>query len=292
MSLMGCNFYKQIFNCYQKLSSINNVVVKEKQNKLIDKVEIAIQKRDREYQEVYSVIHEIRLYDFLRRKSIGTRMNSDLDAGPDFESDFGYIECVSVTKGEGKNRDVFNETMSGRVNRYTAGEPRITSVIVDKKKKYDGYIVNNNIDKTKPRIIAVSTSILSNEVCCDLLAELMRKVLYGIDTPVIRVKKQGEKIIDTEEFFIYNNITTDKNKKFQSAYFENDDFKDISAVILNHNAFTEDINDKYFEIYLNPNANIPVDIQKVQGFKYFYLKSSREGEKIYAWGKNKLLNSH
>ena len=286
MALMGRNFYKQIFECYQKIKETQDDAVLEKLDKLIEKVEISIQNRNREYQEVYSVIHEIRLYDFLQRNNISVRMSLDKVAGPDFECDFGYIECVSITKGEGKNKKAFENAMSNSINRYKAGETRITSVLSEKKSKYEKYIVNKNIDITKPRIIAVSTSILSNEVHHELSTTLMQKILFGIDTPVVSVKKQGVNTISSEELYLYNDITKGNNKEFKSAYFMDDDFKNISAVILNHNAFTEDINKAYFEIYLNPNANVPINISKIQNFNYFFLKSISDDEMIFGWKQN------
>lgn len=287
MVLMGRNFYKQIFECYQKIKEVQDDAVLEKLDKLIEKVEISIQNRNREYQEVYSVIHEIRLYDFLQRNNISVRMSSDKVAGPDFECDFGYIECVSITKGEGKNKKAFENAMSNSINRYKTGETRITSVLSEKKSKYEKYIVNKNIDITKPRIIAVSTSILSNEVHHELSTTLMQKILFGIDTPVVSVKKQGVNTISSEELYLYNDITKGNNKEFKSAYFMDDDFKNISAVILNHNAFTEDINKAYFEIYLNPNANVPINISKIQNFNYFFLKSISNDEMIFGWKQNR-----
>ena len=286
MVLMGRNFYKQIFECYQKIKEAQDDAVLEKLDKLIEKVEISIQNRDREYQEVYSVIHEIRLYDFLQRNNISVRMSSDKVAGPDFECDFGYIECVSITKGKEKNKKAFENAMSNSINRYKAGETRITSVLSEKKSKYEKYIANKNIDITKPRIIAVSTSILSNEVHHELSTTLMQKILFGIDTPVVSVKKRGVNTISSEELYLYNDITKDNNKELKSAYFMDDDFKNISAVILNHNAFTEDINKAYFEIYLNPNANAPINISKIQNLNYFFLKSISDDEMIFGWKQN------
>lgn len=287
MRLMEVNFYKQIFACYGKIKNLDATPVVEKRKKLIDKVKIAIQKRDIEYQEVYSVVHEIRLFDYLRQKNIGIMMHTDISAGPDFECDFGYIECVSITKGEGENKNVFEQIMKGRNNRYKAGGLRIASVLCDKKQKFMNYITDKKICNKKPCIIAVSTSILSNEVHHELSSTLMKKLLFGIDVQVICFKKEGVKTSETEDFYLYNPSVSKNGKEFVTGYFWNDDFKDISAVILNHNAFTEDINDEYFEIYLNPNANVPIDIQSIQEFKYFYLKSKNTKEILFDWNNPK-----
>lgn len=281
MELLGCNFYKQIFKSYKKIKNAGDPISIEKSKKLIKKAKLAINTHDREHQEVYSAIHEIRFFDFLRQKGIDVIMHSDVTAGPDFECDFGYIECVSITKGQGKNKTEYERIMSGHINRYKAGEPRIASSIYDKKCKYESYLKNKIIDNTKPRIIAVSTSILSNEVHHELSADLIKKVLYGIYTPVMQVQKNDNNKYFSNICYSYNTITRKGEMTFETGYFWKEDFKDVSAVILNHNAFTEDIEEDYFEIYLNPNANTPIDIKKIKDLSCFYLKSKTENNFVF-----------
>lgn len=275
---MGCNFYKQIFHAYKKIKDLTEPAIIEKRNKLIEKVKIAIKKHDREYQEVYSTVHEIRLFDFLLREKISVEMHTDKTVGPDFICDLGYIECVSITKGKEENKHSFETIMGGTTNRYLAGESRITTALLEKNTKYNKYIEKNILDLNKSRIIAISTSILSNEVNHVLSSKLLQKILYGIDSQVVSIKNK-----EINDFYSYNATVRKGENQFKTAYFLDEKFKNISAVILNHNAFTEDINKNYFEICLNPNATIPLKIEKIQNLKYLYLKSKNEKEYVFNW---------
>lgn len=193
--------------CLQIISNSQDKNIISKRTKLDVSYNKLCELEDHEHQEFYSVVHELRLYSYLKQIGISVSAANDNKAGPDFISDIGYIECVCLTKGEKgtPQRKCLDDCLRGSMNRYVAALPRLTSVLLDKQKKFSDYLSRNLIDENKPRIIAVNTSIFSNEFHSDSNLDLALKVLYGIgcQTMCFDIKTNSfvdEKGVETHAF--------------------------------------------------------------------------------------------
>ena len=120
--------------------------------------------------------------------------------------------------------------------------PRITSAIIDKKNKYEMYLSKQAIKQNIPRLIAINTSIFSNEFHSDLIIELLLKILYGIGCRTIKIKKNSASFIEEDgiETHQYNDVGKKNwNVELKLNYFGQEDFRNISAIILENNAIGE-----------------------------------------------------
>lgn len=248
---------------------------------------------DHEYQNFYSIVHELRLYGYLKQIGIYISAANDNKAGPDFISDLGYIECVCLTKGEKgtPQREWLDKRLSGSMNRYISALPRLTSVILDKHKKFQEYISSNKIDKSISKIIAVNTSIFSNEFHSSLNLDLALKVLYGIGCQTMRfdMKKNSfiaEKGVETHAYEDVG-VKPPLNVVLPLNYFSQDCFSDISGVLLINNSIGKSLNKGYFNLLLNPYADTPVDMNILSEIKYFALKSIENGFANFEWHNQK-----
>ena len=111
----------------------------------------------------------------------------------------------------------------------------------------------------------------------------MQKLLYGVGCMIMRCEKNNGGIKWKEPYNKFDDIVKKGDIEFNAAYFLNEEYNNISAVILNHNPFTEDIDKEYCQIYLNPNATIPIDTEKIKEFKYFYMKSYDVNSITFDW---------
>ena len=243
--------------------------------------------QDIELQDFYSIVHELRTYDFLKKNCITVIASNDTNAGPDFCcKELGYVECVSVTKGEGNNIKYIDECLSKDSNRYEAALSRITSKILDKTINYEKYLLDNTIEHNIPRIIAISTSCFANDVESSLIIDLMLKILYGIGSEIALFRPKG--LLETAENKIktheYDNIGY-KNRETELIldYFHQEYYKKISAIILENNALTEKIEKKYFNIFINPLAETPLNPSSCGKFQYFTRESYIEQKESYRW---------
>ena len=261
--------------CCKIIQFSQDKMLQQKKDKLDYSYRQLCKTEDCELQEFYSIVHELRTYHFLRSNNLDITAQNDKLIGPDFLcKELGYIECISITKGSNgtKGRIYLDNQLSECTNRYMSALPRITSAIIDKKNKYETYLCKQAIEPNIPRLIAINTSIFSNEFHSDLIFDLFLKVLYGMGCPIITIQKNkmssvNKKLIELHKF-------DDKGKKhgnleLQLNYFAQDDFKSISAIIAENNSIKEKIEKKYFTIFLNPIATIPLEIETQNCFQYF-----------------------
>lgn len=175
-----------------KLSNFHKInCCYKKKDKLDYSYKQLCETEDCELQEFYSIVHELRTYYFLCNNNLTVHVQDDNHIGPDFLcSEIGYIECISITKGAvgTECRKYVEKCLSRSMNRYLAALPRITSAIIDKKNKYETYLSKQAIDPNIPRLIAINTSIFSNEFNSDSIIDLLLKILYGIGCQIMRVK--------------------------------------------------------------------------------------------------------
>lgn len=282
--------FKAIYHeCLQIISKSQDKHILSKEKKLSDAYKNVCRLEDHEYQSFYSIVHELRLYAYLKQIGINVSAADDNKAGPDFISDLGYIECVCVTKGkEGSaGREYLEKRLNDYMNRYISAFPRITSVIVDKQKKYQNYIHSKRIDENISRIIAVNTSIFSNEFHSSLNLDIALKALYGIGSQTMMFDTKHNSFIAEKgvETHAYEDVgfKPPTDKVLQVNYFSQDCFSDISGVLLINNAIGESLNKEYFNLLLNPNAVTPIDASLLKEINYLALKSGENGFINYEW---------
>lgn len=281
--------FKSIYNNSLKIiEESNDKFLKNKKAKLTRSYKKLCDENNHECQEFYSVVHELRTFDFLKRKRVNVKANNDNNAGPDFYSDdFGYIECISITKGEGKNKEYVDDVLSRDTNRSEAILTRITSCANDKIKKIDKYLKNKTIFNDKPILLAINASIFSNELHSDLVLEKFLSVFYGIGNPLFVFNKNRQKSdAKTEYHESIGEIKKNFSKNIELNLFAKEEFKIISGIIVINNSIGEEINDNYFKILVNKNAHIKVQSVIKNNFTYI----TQEDDDKFEWHNLELLN--
>lgn len=209
------NLYRRCCNIIKNSSDKN---IKEKQLKLDRTYQTLCRTENCELQEFYSIVLELKVYEFLTSNNINLIVADDSKEGPDFECEFGYLECISTTKGEkGKiGRDFINMILSGSTDRHKSEIPRISAAVKDKKDKYIKYGEDNVIKKNKPQIIVVGTSVFANEFQSCLCIEDMMQVLYAIGNETIFYDIKSNQFINTSNtrYHNYDNIGKKQIKQF------------------------------------------------------------------------------
>lgn len=130
------------------------------------------------------------------------------EAGPDFDTAIGYVECIAITRGTFRNAipymsaSVLREdgTLDGEITAQevptNAIKLRIASGFTEKKRKYAGYTAQNWFDTSKPRIIAINWSCEGSVIASDsrnIATNAALQALFGTGYPEI-VLKDGEVI--------------------------------------------------------------------------------------------------
>lgn len=295
MSINKICFEKLYLRCCEIIKKSSNKNIKKKQLKLDKAYQTLCKTENCELQEFYSIVLELRVYQYLIDNNIKLIVADDSRKGPDFESNFGYLECVSVTKGkEGtESRNYINRMLAGDTNRQMAEVPRICSAIKDKKDKYVEYIKSKTIDINKPKIIVVGTSIFANKFSVSSIENSMQ-ILYAIGNEYIIYDRINKGFIDTPNTQYHNYDKIGKksdNVNLELDYFCQDEYKDISAIILVCDPIFEEIDKRYFKIFINHNANCPIDRTQISQFDYFsIIKENNDGSVVFAWNnKDQLL---
>lgn len=289
---------KQLFDsiydeCCKIIQFSQDKLLLQKKDKLDYSYKQLCETEDCELQEFYSIVHELRTYYFLCNNNLTVHVQDDNHIGPDFLcSEIGYIECISITKGAvgTECRKYVEKCLSRSMNRYLAALPRITSAIIDKKNKYETYLSKQAIDPNIPRLIAINTSIFSNEFNSDSIIDLLLKILYGIGCQIMRVKINPISFVEENgvESHQYNDIgKKHSDLDLELNYFAKADFRNISAIILENNAIGENDISKYFFIFTNPLANVPIEIKNLKNIKTFIQEKADESHISYKWLKPK-----
>lgn len=280
MSINNKIFASIYDECLEIIHSSSDKAILNKEEKLNKAYKKLVDNDDNEVQEFYSIVHELKTYHFLKTKGLSVTAQNDNKKGPDFYcEELGYIECVSVTRGEKGTecREYVEKCLARKSFTYLAALPRITSVIIDKKKKFEDYLSKKTIDSQVPRIIAINTAVFSNLVRSDSMFELLLQILYGAGNQVLWVSKNPKSCIDEDEgveTYRYN----DKGYKHDHleldlAYFEKEEYQNISAIILVKNAITENNIENNFIIFTNPLANVPINVERLRAFNVMVQRS-------------------
>ena len=275
--------------CCKIIQFSQDKLLLQKKDKLDYSYKQLCKTEDCELQEFYSIVHELRTYYFLCNNNLTVHVQDDNHIGPDFLcSEIGYIECISITKGAvgTECRKYVEKCLSRSMNRYLAALPSITSAIIDKKNKYETYLSRQAIDPNIPRLIAINTSIFSNEFNSDSIIDLLLKILYGVGCQIIRVKINPISFIEENgvESHQYNDIgKKHSDLDLKLNYFAKAEFRNISAIILENNAIGENDISKYFFIFTNPLANVPIEIKNLKNIKTFIQEKADESHISYKW---------
>ncbi|MFR1564809.1 MAG: hypothetical protein ACLSUT_00005 [Christensenellales bacterium] len=275
--------------CLSIITNSSDININNKQGKLCAAYKKLCKTEDHELQEFYSVVHELRLYQYIKDLGITVSALNDNKAGPDFITDLGYIECVSATKGlKGlPERNYLEKQLKQSMNRYVSAIPRLSSVIADKAKKYGIYLKDNVSNEKIPRIIAINTSIFSNEFHYKLNLDNILKILYGIGCRTMNFAHSSNGFVEERgvETYAYEEVgeKPPRNVILPFNLFFKNEYVHISGVIVNNNAISEELEKDCFCLLLNPNASIPINISRLQGIKYFTL-SEKDAKYIkYSW---------
>lgn len=294
MSINKPCFEKLYLNCCNIINKSNDDNIKKKQNKLDLAYKKLCEYEDCELQQFYSIVLELNVYKYLSDNGFSLKVADDKKIGPDFECDFGYLECISVTKGdkETPGRKFVDKQLSGCVNRHKSEIPRISAAIKEKKDKFNKYDKNNILEKNIPRIIVVGTSIFANEFQSISCIEDVMQILYSIGNEYLLYDVKNKQFIETEnnQYRTYDN----SGKKSEDVilefdYFYKNEYKSISAVILVCNSIFEEVEKNNFKIFLNPNATYPIDRALISTLDYFSFIKEDNGNFIYAWNKDHLF---
>ncbi len=270
-------FNRIYVECNAIIDASKSPAIIAKRKKLASAYKKLCQTQDAELQEFYSIVHELKIYHYLLTNGCKIEAQDDRKQGPDFKcQELGYIECVSVTKGEPGTpaRKYVDKILSGDWNRYKAALPRITSSLKDKKEKYQLYLNSGVLDTNKPRLIAINTSSLY-DLRMDLMVDLCLEILFGIGNQVLDFDFDSAKSSDAAtEFHIYNNVgKKDNTRVLQLDYFSLEEFKNISAIILVNNTIGEDIKKEQFTVFVNPNAAVPLYQERLNCARYFIMSA-------------------
>lgn len=264
--MINKKLFENVYNeCIKIIKNSDNTNILKKKDRLEEAYLGLIENNDFEHEPFYSIVHELRTYDFLSKKGYIMLPSDDNKGGPDFYNDkLGYVECVSVTKGDEWNKKYVDEVLARNTNRYESALSRITSQIKDKTDKYASYLNKKIIEDNKPRIIAINTSIFSNEFHHNLISVLMIKILYG---NIIKFDN------DTSNIFKIHFYDDDKEKMLEKTleldYFLNEYFSNISGIILINNFIGEEITDDLFTLFLNPIAKVKLNKDYIKQIRIF-----------------------
>lgn len=107
--------------------------------------------------------------------------------------------------------------------------------------------------------------------------DLLLQVLYGIGNQILWVSKNPISFIDEGEG-VKTHRYNDKGYKhdhleLELAYFEKEEYQNISAIILVKNAITEKDIENNFIIFTNPLANVPINVERLRAFNVMVQRS-------------------
>ena len=109
------------------------------------------------------------------------------------------------------------------------------------------------------------------------MLDLVLQILYGAGNQVLWVSRNPISFIDEGEG-VETHRYNDKgykqdNLELDLAYFEKEEYQNISAIILVKNAITErDIENNYI-IFTNPLANVPINVERLRAFNVMVQRS-------------------
>lgn len=225
-------------------------------------------------------IHEVNLvmYFMSVQKTLHVSSDKSSEPGPDFISNEIYYESVCITLGKMRNKvNRFHEIKGlydyQKLLSYLL--PMITqsldNKVVQHKKNISSFA---QIESSKPFVILMNLGELYNYMYVEEFGMGLCRVLVGADKPTIRVN-QIKGIVE-DSFFSHKDTYSKYNEaQINANFFLNPNNSIVSAVVL----FDASVRENYFDnpsyLYLNPNAQNPIDPKMFESTGYWHLDGSR-----------------
>lgn len=278
--------HKELYDyCYGIITNSHDKNMTKKKNRL-KKAFSFMPNNDDSQQKLHSLVLELKVYDYLKERGVCVMSHDDNFSDPDFECDFGYLECVSITKGQigSENRRYVDSCLNAEFNRHLSEVPRLSSAIKDKRDKYEQYLNKKKILPDKARLIVLRTSMFRNDFNNDLSIGDLQKILYSIGDKSLIYNTKTRCFEDKDENHAFDSeVYKGENKKLSVDYFFTNEYEIISAVVLVNSGIYEKIDEESFVIFLNPNATNPVNQSLIKKFKHFSLLRRKFDEYQYGF---------
>ena len=268
------------YNITEKQDRINKIT--KILNKMMNK-----QATDREF---YSLVHEIKSYDFVRLFGEATLANDvKHEPGPDIKFKKNRIECVCCSEGDilelgYEDYSIVHCKQKSKVINYNKTKefllPRITNALYHKKnEKIERYIKNNVIQSDECAIIFISLGQLNIDFHAGDYGNEILEVLIGKGPLTYALDRTTNKVTDIYWQKIKTvKKQTEKNLVDIPADFFNTNNINISGVLFSTANIYERYNVNNTFLFLNPYAKNQIDIND---FKHIiYWKSNENNEYI------------
>ena len=250
--------FKKIYNSCSNIINQTNDKNLKKKKKNLEFAYKRVQETDNcEIQEFFSVAHELRTYELLKKLNKQVLANNDDKAGVDFVCNLGNIECVTFNMPKDDNS---KKILNGNMNRYKAYEPRVSQAINEKLNKYRTYILKNQIDKNLPNIICLNSGICGYDIHSSTFLNACERIIYGLGDDTLFINRETK-----EEFWgrsFQDKIIKPNGKEIETNLFSNKAYNIISGVLLIDNLVDENYSRPI--LYINPNAKIKIDKRRVR----------------------------
>ena len=191
---------------------------------------------------------ELCTYKYLRENEIDIYL-PERDAGPDFDTSIGYVECIAVTRGLKANAipimqasvlredGTFDPDISFEPVPTNAIKLRISAGMSEKIRKYTGYETEEWFNHSKPRVIALNWNAEGAVMVSD-----SRSIATNAGLQTLFGTGYSEIVIDTETHEVIKErltrepvLTNVNNSPIDVGYFakepENDESR-IDGVIM------------------------------------------------------------
>ena len=263
------NYYDEIMNLIHNSPFIDFEYVRDKFKKMMRKFKPYMDshfeneiKNSNDYDIFHQRFFELYMSNYLLENNI--QFNS-YDKGPDFIlKNKTHIECVAPTAGKGQNKVDERPIFSSEKKNNCCNVPeekimlRLSSAIFDKYKKYRKYIKSEVID-SGVNIIALNDGLIPYSKIEDNIPRII-KVLFGIGYQVVNFDKPDKFQVSKRDY-----INKYPETKINMNFFNNDKYKEISAIIYT-SAEISDLENKLgfdFKLIKNPYAKNMFDEKSI-----------------------------
>lgn len=279
--------FKLLLNILKtKVSKINKKEAAYKKQKLVE-VYKGMKKENKIQNEFYSLSHEIRSFGFFFDNGIiNISEDSKSKIGPDFTYKKNYkIECTICTEGNGKNKEAvknsgfqtYNKTIDYN-EKFRQISLRITNSIKSKKDQFDKYLKKNVISEKDCCIIFINMGPFSTEWFPGEYCSEATRFLVGRGFPQITFNKETGKQIGGMTYSFIPEIKNNNGSSVNNNIFVDEDFSNISGIIISTATLDEDYNYDNTILFINPLAKNQI---KVKDFnKFLYWKTNKNFEYI------------
>ncbi len=195
--------------------------------------------------------------------NLGIKLLSHKDNGPDLSFEYNskkvWIECVACEKGDGADKVPMMNY--GVVESVPSDQMilRITSVLREKRSKYEKYLNEGIVKKDNPFIIAINGGVFGRP---DGYIPLILRSLFAVGYPTISMSADGKQT--KHSISIIPHIEKKNMSKVSTTFFLEKENDCISSVIYDNNLVINhsDILGKDIKIVHNAIArnHLPIDL--------------------------------